>query len=176
MFGVKDGFLLLYLAVLGACVLAVIIALIFGLVSSVKSKSYKRLRIIIISFCSIIIAAFAWVLNFGWLRVFLTMLLIPTIHGVIYFISNVNFSKYTEESSKVNKLNIIYIVTYLSSYLLLSDGSGNGELYFFFGLIKNNVLSSIADYVSGISVLAHIVFFFILIFECKKLKKNKSDN
>ena len=176
MFGVKDGFLLLYLAILGACVLAVIIALIFGLVSSVKSKSYKRLRIIIISICSIIIAAFAWVLNFGWLRAFLTVLLIPAIHGVIYFISNVNFSKYTEESSKVNKLNIIYIVTYLSSCLLLPDVSDNGEIYFFFGLIKNNVLSNIAAFVSEITLLAHVVFFFILIFECKKLKKNKSDN
>ena len=176
MFGITDGFLLLYLAVLGACVLAMIIALILGLVSSVKSKSYKRLRIIIFSFCSIIIAAFAWLLNFGWLRIFLTLLLIPTIHGVIYFISNVNFSKYTEESSKVNKLNIIYIVTYLSYYLLLPDGCDNGEMYFFFGLIKNNVLSNIASFVSEITLLAHIVFFFILIFECKKLKKNKSDN
>jgi len=105
--------------------------------------------------------------------VFMTFLLIPVIHGIVFFSLSIFFAVYVDKSPKMLKFNVFFIITYLLSYVFMPDGADRGEMYFFFGLIHNDSLSSIAFYISGISFIVHIVLFFMQIFEVRKIKKAK---
>ena len=53
----------------------------------------------------------------------------------------------------------------------MPDGTDVGEMYFFFGLIHSDVLSGVANFISSIAVIGHIVLFVMQIVEIGKVKK-----
>lgn len=170
--------LLLTLLIIAFVVAIVVIigGVILAIVKAIKNKSSNSKKIIVCTFGSIIIAAVSWILNFGWLRFFMTFLLVPVIHGIVFFLSNMFFAKYTDQSPKMSRLNLLFIITYLIAYLLMPDGGDVGEMYFFFGLIHSDALSSAANFISSIAVIGHIVLFVMQIVEIRKIKKNTLEN
>ena len=68
------------------------------------------------------------------------------------------------------------MITFLLCYIFLPDGGDYGEMYFFFGLIKSNVLSRIAEYIAEVAFIVHFVLFILQIVEMVKLKKLRELN
>lgn len=154
--------------------------IVLGIVKTIKvlkkNDFYGKKRTILISICYILVVLASWFLNMGWIRFFMTFLLIPFIHAVVFFLTNFFVTKYFDKSTKIKKLNIWFIISYLIAYLLMPDGGDIGGMYFFFGLIHNDTLSGIANSISSIAVIVHIVMFIMQIVEIKKIKKNISIN
>ena len=160
--------------------LLVIGLIVFGIVKAVKvlkqNNFYGKKRTILMSIFYILIVIASWFLNMGWIRFFMTILLIPFIHAVVFFLTNFFATKYFDKSTKIRKLNLWFTISYLIAYLLMPDGGDIGGMYFFFGLIHNDTLSGIANSISSIAVIGHIVMFVMQIIEIKKIKKNISIN
>jgi len=157
-------------------VLAIVVivgGIIWSIIKIRKNNSSKFKKVTIMTFASILIAAVSWVLNMGWVRFFMTILLIPVVHGIVFLLANLFFAKYIEQSPKMAKLNILFIATYLIAYLFLPDGADVGGMYFFFGLIHNDTLSTIAGSLSGIAVIGHIALFVIQMIEVFTIKKKQ---
>lgn len=170
---VNSGFLLTLLIIAFVVAIVVIIGgTILGIVKARKNNSFNSKKVIFRTVGSITIVAISWILNFGWLRFFMTFLLVPVIHGIIFFLANVFFAKYIEQSSKMSKFNLLFFITYLISYLLLPDGGDIGEMYFFFGLIHNDAFSIVANFISSVAGTAHIILFVLQIVEMSRIKKN----
>ncbi len=131
----------------------------------------KKKTILMSLFCIIIVMA-SWFFNMGWLRFFMTIILIPFVHAVVFFLTNFFAAKYFDKSTKIKKLNLWFIVSYIIAYLLMPDGGDIGEMYFFFGLIHSNKLSGMADSLSFAAFVGNIVFFAMQVSEIKKIKKN----
>ena len=169
-----DKRLLLTFMIIGFVIaLGIIIGVfIWSTIKIKKGKSDKFKKIIILTFGSIIIAAASWVFNFGWIRFFMTFLLVPVIHTIIFFLTNILLAMYTDRSSKMLKLNLWFVITYLSTYLFLPDGGDYGGMYFFFGLIHNNNLAYAASFIAEISAVVHVVLFVLQIVEVIKIKKS----
>lgn len=170
--------LLLALLIITFVVAIVVIigGVIWAIVKARKNNSSNYKKIIVCTLGSIIITAVSWILNFGWLRFFMTFLLVPVIHGIVFFLANMFFAKYTDQSPKMSRLNLLFIITYLFAYLLMPDGGDIGEMYFFFGLIHSDTLSGIANFISSIAVIGHIVLLIMQIVEMRKIKKNILEN
>ena len=160
--------------------LLVIGLIVFVTVKAVKvlkqNNFYGKKRTILMSIFYILLVIVSWFLNMGWIRFFMTFLLIPFIHAVVFFLTNFFATKYFDKSTKIRNLNIWFIISYLIAYLLMPDGGDYGGMYFFFGLIHNDTLSSVANFISSIAGLGHIVMFIMQIMEIKKIKKNISIN
>ncbi len=168
--------LMLALLIIGLVIVfsAVIGGLIWAIVKARKNNSRNSVKVIVCTVGSIFIAAVSWILNFGWLRFFMTFLLVPVIHGIVFFLANMFFAKYTDQSPKMSRLNLLFIITYLTAYLFMPDGGDIGEMYFFFGLIHSDILSNIAFFISNIVATGHVVLFVLQIFEMRQIKKNIS--
>ena len=165
---VNKNFLLALLIVVFIVALVVIVGgTILGIVKARKASK----KVIFRTLGSIIIAAISWILNFGWLRFMMTFLLFPIIHGILFFLANMFFCKYTDESPLMSKWNLLFIITYLIAYVFLPDAADAGGMYFFFGLINSDILSDVAYYLSIAAGIAHIVLFVLQFCEIRKIKK-----
>lgn len=155
--------------------LLVIGLIVYGIVKTIKvlkqNNFYGKKRTILMSIFYILIVIASWFLNMGWIRFFMTFLLIPFIHAVIFFLTNFFGSKYFDKSTKIKKLNLWFVISYLVAYFLMPDGGDVGGMYFFFGLIHSNTLSGVANFISSVAGIAHIVLFVLQIVEMRKIKK-----
>lgn len=134
-------------------------------------KMPGKATVILISIFSLIIAAASWIFNMGWIRFMMTLTLIPFIHAMIFFLTNLFTARYIDESQKLKILNLLFCITYMISYIFLPDGADTGGLYFFFGLIHNSTLSYVAQAISYIAFFAHIILFVMQIIQWVKQKK-----
>ena len=156
------------IAISAIAVAVTVLSIVKALTNS--TPSYKKT--VIAALISIAVAAASWVFNMGWIRFFMTFLLIPIVHAIVFLLSNLSFAKYTGKSSVMEKLNAFFIITYLISYLLMPDAGDIGEMYFFFGLIQSDNLSNIAFFVSNIAFICHIVLFVLQIIKINKIKQS----
>ena len=110
------------------CMLIVIfVAFVFftvrGIIRTVKSAkragASHLTSIAVVTFVSVIIAAFSWIFNMGWLRAIMTFLLVPVIHGLVYIFSNLIFVKYMDKSKKMRVMKVFFVATYLLAYLFV---------------------------------------------------------
>ena len=168
-----NGFFLYYLsaAIIVITVPSIIGASVFTIVKSYKAKNYTKMKCMILTLLCMTIAAGSWLLNMGWLRFVMTYALVPFVHAIIFFLANLFSAKYMQKSKKLKAIFIMFCITYLLSYLLLADGGDIGEMYVFFGLIHNNEISHICDYLSEIAVFVHIALLILQITEIAKIKK-----
>lgn len=131
-------------------------------------------KILWLSALCILIVAISWITNMGWIRFFLTFLMVPVIHALVFFWTNYFSAKYCEIVPNLKKLTWFFMLTYLLPYLLTPDGGDIGGIYFFFGLVKNDTLANIANYIAGIALSFHIALFVVMIMEIRKGKKAKN--
>ncbi len=171
--------LIFYFLIALPCVLIALILsfLIFSIIKAKKKGEYTNLKMILSTVASIIIAGASWIFNMGWIRVILTIMLVPFIHAIVFFVTNLYISKYIRSSNKLKLLNVIFFVSYLMSYVLLPDGGDVGGVYVFFWLIHNDVLGYVCAVVCTFAIITHIVVFILQIIQVIKLKREiKSQN
>lgn len=161
-----------YILIIAVTVVIVASGTIWGILKC-RNSNHKK-KIIFLSIIAIFIAAASWVMNIGWLRFIMTVMLIPFIHAIIFFLFNLFMASYADKAKNIKTLNLLFIMTYLLLYIFLPDGADSGETYFFFGLIHNDSLSNIAYGITEISFLGHIVLIVLQII-CA-VKANKADN
>lgn len=166
--------LLLYslIAIIIIAVLVIVGGTIIAIVKSYKQGNHGKRNAILASLLCIVIAGSSWVLNMGWIRFIMTFMLIPFIHAIIFFLINLFTAGYIHKSKKLRNFNIFFCLTYLLFYILLPDGGDTGEIYVFFGLIHNNLFSSICNKISDSAILGHIVLLILQIVEVMKIKKS----
>ncbi|MBE7038910.1 MAG: hypothetical protein E7404_08430 [Ruminococcaceae bacterium] len=174
---VPSSILLLLLILMPVIAVVVIVSgTIWGIYKARKNNSPNKKKIILLSILAILIAAVSWILNMGWIRFVMTFMLIPFIHAIIFFFTNLFMASYVDKTKNIKILNLLFIMTYLLLYIFLPDAADYGEMYFLFGLIHNDLLSNIAYAISSISFLGHIVLFVLQIIYAVKTKRKQIDN
>ena len=165
---------------LGALIAALVLAalsVVFGVtwiaIRAKKSGARYLKRMLILLLSAVIIAAASWILNMGWYRFILTLLLVPFTHGIAFLFTNVLLVRHFDESRKLRILNLLFILSYVLVYVLSPDGGDIGEMYFFFGLIESDFWSNVASYVAGAAFCTHILSFILQIVEVGRIKKKK---
>ncbi len=138
------------------------------------NRFYEKIKIIIMSIISILVVASTWVFNLGWLRLLcMTAVVIP--HSVLFVFMNLYSAKYFDKLRKVKILNIVFIITFLIAYVFMPD-SDDISSYVFFGLVHNENILNIAEMVSTVAFIGHIVMFAMQIVEIEKIKKSILEN
>lgn len=170
-------------AIFGALIAAFALAAlsaVFGVVwiaiRAKKSGARYLKRMLILLLSAVIVAAASWLLNFGWLRFFLTLFLVPFTHGIAFLLTNVLLVRHFDDSRNLRIMNLFFILSYMLAYVFLPDGGDIGEMYFFFGLIESNFWSDVAFYVAGTALGAHLLLFILQIVEVCQIKKEKRTN
>ena len=157
-----------------AQIIAIIGLIIWGiakLIKLFKKNNLTKNKPLLLSVICIVIATLSLVLNIGWIRFCMIIMLIPIIHPILFLWTNLYASKLFVDSPGLRITNYLFIATYLIFWVLLPDGGDIGPTYCLFNLVRNEVFTDVAWIVSGIAGIAHIVLFIIQIIEFVKLKK-----
>ncbi|MBQ4137017.1 MAG: hypothetical protein IJD67_02800 [Clostridia bacterium] len=158
-------------------IVAIIIILIVKMIRSLrKNSSVRKKKAITISVICIIIAAASFVFNMGWFRCIMLWMLIPVIHPILLFATNLYAAQYTDESSTLKLTNRLFIITYIAFWALFPDFGDIGPTYFLFGLVRNRALSYIAFALSGIAGSAHIILFIVQLVQFFMIKKRAKNS
>lgn len=145
---------------IGMILLAVVALLcVIVLAVMIKRGSKNKRKMILFSLVTIVIAGISWVTNMGYMRFFMTLCVIPFVHAIILFTTNVSMVAYIEKYRSVKILNILFWATYLISYFLFPDNRGVGESYLFFGLVKNGGFVNVAHNIAVTVFFIHLALF-----------------
>ena len=136
-----------------------------------KNKSPVMIKLFILSWIFIAIAAASWIFNPGWYRFLLTIVSVPFIHSTVFLYITTLAGKYICQSKSMKIYTMIYYITYIISYLFFADGGDYGPMYVFFGLIHNNEIASSMMGIAIDAFLANIVFMIMMIVKMIILKK-----
>lgn len=171
-----DFFPIFIITVFVVACIAILGGIVLSVIKVIKTKNKNGLYTVLFSLLFIILAAYSWIANFGWLRVIFTLLCLPFIHSVWFYVTNVCCSKYVN-CSKIMKVYVwIYYITYLCTYVFLPDGGDHGPMYVFFGLIRNNVFAEVAYFISMFSFMLNIAAFVVQIVQISDYKKKMKLN
>lgn len=103
---IPDDVLLFLLIAIPSVVIAVMAGgVIWAIASLRKNKVFTNIFIAILA---ILLAAVGWIGNAGWLRFFMTILLIPFIHAGAFFITNVLLAPYIIKDRTLKRINIFF--------------------------------------------------------------------
>lgn len=147
----------LNIALIALAIVAVLC--IIGLVFMIKNGTKCKRKVIFSSLITIFIAAVSWLTNLGYLRFFMTVCLIPFVHAIIIFFTNVSMVPYFEKYKSVRILNILFCVTYLLTYILFPDNNGIDQYFFMFGRVQSNSLAYVAQIIATVSFFCHMALF-----------------
>lgn len=159
---INFNFMYIFLAVFIVIFVAVLAGLVIATVKTLKGRT-KYTFFILLSVFSILIAGVSWVLNMGWFRFFMTFLLVPFIHAFLVYIISLLSVKFYDRAAKFKLFNLIFLASYLFAYMFFPDGGDYGPMYCFFGLIKNDIFTSISYYISVAALMLHIVMFILIV-------------
>lgn len=137
------------------------------------NTSKGKIKTIIISVISILVVVATWIFNLGWLRLFMTAVLIP--HIVLFVFMNLYSTKYFDNSKRIKILNIFFVLTFLFAYVFMTD-SDDISSYVFFGLVHNENVLNIAEIISTVAFVGNVVTFIMQIIGIEKIKKNLLEN
>lgn len=137
------------------------------------NTSKGKIKTIIISVISILVVVATWIFNLGWLRLFMTAVLIP--HIVLFVFMNLYSTKYFDNSKRIKILNIFFVLTFLFAYVFMPD-SDDISSYVFFGLVHNENVLNIAEIISTVAFVGNVVTFIMQIIGIEKIKKNLLEN
>lgn len=137
------------------------------------NTSKGKIKTIIISVISILVVVATWIFNLGWLRLFMTAVLIP--HIVLFIFMNLYSTKYFDNSKKIKILNIFFVLTFLFAYVFMPD-SDDISSYVFFGLVHNENVLNIAEIISTVAFVGNVVTFIMQIIGIEKIKKSLLEN
>ena len=133
----------------------------------------KKILTIIMSIICILIVASTWLYNLGWLRLFMLIVAIP--HSVIFVFMNLYSAKYFDKSKKVKILNAVFVFTFVIAYVFMPDSSDINS-YGFWGLVHDEQILNIAEFISIIGFVGHITIFVIQLLQIEKIKKIFKEN
>lgn len=141
-----------------------------------KGKAVMKTKIVLTLFFAMIIAAISWIMNFGFIRLFCTLMLIPFVHAVLVFAVFIGVINYVD-CKKIRLYILLFIITYLISNVFLPDINELGILMFF-GLVNNEILCNIGGIVSLFALIIHIILIILQIIEVRHIDKirEKHDN
>ena len=158
---------------------AIIGLIIWGIAKIIKLLKKNRLiknkKPLVLSIICIVIATASLVLNIGWIRFCMIIMLIPIIQPILFLMTNLYASQLFVDSPRLRITNYLFIATYLIFWVLLPDGGDIGPSYCLFNLVRNDAFTNVAWAVSGIVGIAHIVFFVLQIIKFVKIKKRKAN-
>lgn len=137
---------------------------------SSEETRYKQKNILVSLLCIAVVAT-SWIFNMGWLRFFMTFLLVPFIHAIIFFLTNLFSADRIQKSKKSKNIYIAFCITYLLFNLLLPDGGDTGEMYVLFGLVHSDAISYVCGVISAIAIAGHIVCLISQIIKNSKMRK-----
>lgn len=149
---------------------------ILGIIRIIKKDSFNKATRIIVAIADLVIVAVSWILNLGWVRFVMMILLIPFVHGIIFLLTNLFISKYADTSKKIRVLNLLFGITFLLTYIFLPDGDDKGTMYFFFGQIQDKLLLGTAQTISIIAFLGHIVSFVLQVIYAVQINNQNQQN
>ena len=133
----------------------------------------KKILTITMSIICILIVASTWLFNLGWLRLFMSVVLIP--HSVIFVFMNLYSAKYFDISKKVKMLNALFVFTFVIAYVFMPDSSDINS-YGFWGLVHDEQILNVAELISAIGFVGHITTFVIQLLHIEKIKKISEEN
>ena len=136
----------------------------------IRSDKSARLWYLITIF-SVLLVCVSWIFNIGWYRIILIWSTIPFIHIVLFMLANFSAAKYFSKSKKIRIYTILSIASFISANLLFPDGGDIGGMYCFFGLIRNDLLATIAAYISMHCFFLNIVILILELVESVKCKR-----
>ena len=156
---------------------AIIGLIIWGiakLIKLFKKNNLTKNKLLLLSVICIVIATLSLVLNIGWIRFGMIIMLIPIIQPILFLMTNLYASQLFVDSPRLRITNYLFIATYLIFWVLLPDGGDIGPSYCLFNLVRNDAFTDVAWAMSGIVGIAHIVFFVLQIIQFVKIKKKKA--
>lgn len=116
----------------------------------------------------------SWIFNMGWIRFALIFIPLPFAHTIAFLALNVKAAKKISDCPKLKNNIIFSCIFYVLTYLLLPDGGDTGGMYMFFGLIKNDAVTSVAMYLSAAAAAASIAFLCLELVALRTLKNNQN--
>ena len=122
----------------------------------------------------IVIAAVSWIMNMGWLRVFLTWFPIPILHTIFFKLVNIRVAKWVRlnrATLKTKLLSALSCAFYLLAYLLFPDVGDVGTGYMFFGLIHDSRVEAFIP-IAIIFFVANIAVMIIQFINTKQSEEN----
>ena len=122
----------------------------------------------------IVIAAVSWIMNMGWLRVFLTWFPIPILHTIFFKLVNIRVAKWVRLNGatlKTKLLSALSCASYLLAYLLFPDVGDVGTGYMFFGLIHDSRVEAFIP-IAIIFFVANIAVMIIQFINTKQSEEN----
>ena len=155
------------------------VAVVVGVIQGIRYiiRSYKQAKFnddsmakkwLTVTILCVVIMLLSWIFNMGWYRVILTWIPLPLIHTIIFLRLNIKASYKVSSYKSLGKYMVLSCITYLLPYLFFPDGGDLGEMYLFFGLIRNNTVANIMVYIASIALSLNIA---ALILEYKELRK-----
>ena len=136
-----------------------------------KRNDSKSIFYYVMMLLCLVIMGASWILNMGWLRVFLTWLAFPIIHAVAVIIINGKAVTKLAYSVTLRIYTVISLLTSVLSHVLFPDGGDEGGMYVFFGLIENETIVDTAFEISLICFAAYIVVTVLQLIEMGRIKK-----
>jgi len=133
-----------------------------------------RTKMILLSLLSILTVAISWLMNFGFIRLFCLLILIPFVHAVIVFAISVVASNYSSHK-KMRMYNYMFCITYILSNILFPD-SDELSTRMFFGLIENDFMCNLGHVLSIISLIMHIILVVLQFIEIGRIDKKANEN
>jgi len=133
-----------------------------------------RIKMILLSLLSILIVVVSYLMNFGFIRLFCLLMLIPFAHAIIVFAISVVASNYSSYR-KIQMYNYMFCITYIFSNLLFPD-SDELSTRMFFGLIENDFMCNLGTVLSIISLIMHIILIVLQFIEIRRIDKKTNEN
>lgn len=153
------------LPIIGLIAIVAVVAAVYRIVHTVRMNKELGNRTgnkwIILTVLCAVAALISWIFNFGWLRVFLSLFGFPLFYGAFFCFANCMAAARTAEMDAMKKYIPWSCITYLLAYLCFPDGGDVGEMYVFFGLIRDDGIAHIAMVVSIAAFVANIVLLIL---------------
>lgn len=158
----SSGWLIKSFVISGIFALAVLMASLFSMKRAFDAKSQKnkiKQYYNLIPIGCVAIVLLSWILNFGFLRLKLTVQSVPLIHALIFIMINLYAAKKADNSKNLRRILSVMYITYVTSYLLMPDVSEGGMVYVLFGLLKNSeVIIKICNSIYPALFTANVIF------------------
>lgn len=163
--------LIVVLIVFVLVVLCGVVILVWTLVKAKRSGNYNRFKYTLTPVLCVAAAAVSWLTNFGWIRLIMTLMAIPFLHAIAFFLVNIFAASQIEKSRTLKIFTMLSYVTYLCGYLFLPDGGDVGSAYVFFGLLHNDFMIGFGETISVIGLFGNVVFLVLQLIESIKTKR-----
>ncbi|MBO4950096.1 MAG: hypothetical protein J6E38_03660 [Clostridia bacterium] len=175
---VPGGLIFALLIVFGLIAfLAVVSCFVWMIRTFVKADKKAKISSSITLFV-ILVAAASWIFNMGWLRLIMTLFLVPFIHAAVLIAVSIIASKYYDISNKLTIFNTLFLFSYAVVYVCIPDFD-DVKGYCLFSLVReNDLIMSICYVIMELALCLHIIMLVLIVIEivrCKRKSKLGSE-